>query len=134
MAVAKKTLPGRLKREIDDMVSEGIMQAWKTRAGYRGDASLGAYIAGCIRYSCLKHLGRKDPLLRVNKQLHESSLCQDSGEAGTVIWLWAENVMGSLHPKNRAALQCWAEGRRMDVPTQIRSFHVRQALKAKCGS
>ena len=74
------SLTGAPAADVDDLVQESLLEAWRGRASFRGDASLLTWILGIARRRVLarrKSTARGDAVLRALRELDTTPLTAD---------------------------------------------------------
>jgi RNA polymerase sigma-70 factor, ECF subfamily len=74
------SLTGAPAADVDDLVQESLLEAWRGRASFRGDASLLTWILGIARRRALgrrRSTARRDALLRALRELETAPVPAD---------------------------------------------------------
>jgi RNA polymerase sigma-70 factor, ECF subfamily len=74
------SLTGAPAGDVDDLVQESLLEAWRGRASFRGDASLLTWILGIARRRALgrrRSTARRDELLRALRELETAPVPAD---------------------------------------------------------
>lgn len=129
LALSRRMLPGRLQREAEDVVSDAILGAWKSRDQYRGEAALSTWIARCVVHRCFNFIRHHDPLLYGCSHLHGGERVDASSEARFLDALIVEQLVGRLAPKMQAVLWLWAEGAPGNSTMRVRTLRAKRTLR-----
>src|SRR5688572_31642092 len=74
------SLTGAPAADVDDLVQESLLEAWRGRASFRGEASLLTWILGIARRRALlrrRSTARRDDVLRALRELDTAAVSDD---------------------------------------------------------